>query len=151
MDLLTNPDLFKDVLNSIPQRVWIMDSDSSIVWENAAGILHMNRCGCPSATDPTVLTTYWRDELSSTGFIDTVLGAVTRGLQGESGVVDAKRRTSSGQDRWMRVEFHPLHNGQGDITGVYGIETDITLQKEALPRLLALQEKPNVYCDNSCR
>lgn len=100
--------MFKDILQSLPYRVWVIDMEGNELWHNRV------------ADDS--------DELGSS-FLRSIAGK-------PSGEVELQRRGG-----WVRVKYNPVFARSGEQVGYYGIESDITLQKEALPKLLKMKSE----------
>lgn len=123
---------FRDILDSLPYRVWMQDMTGEIIWENR--MAHGEICG-PSED----ITVRWRTQIDKAGYWEKVAQELYKARQGESGVVEFKRKLPTGDDIWVRLNFNPVYNQSGEQVGVYGFEKDITLQKEALPKLLRIK------------
>lgn len=128
-----SPTLFKEVLDSMPNKVWIMDLSGYIVWQNK-----LSREDMPVGTnfcDPAEVTCAWIHQLSEGSHKDALLESLYDARWDNSGTLEFRRNRT-----WIRVEYHPLYSTTGVQIGVFGIESDITLKKEALPKLLKMKE-----------
>lgn len=132
--------LFKDILDIIPYRIWVMDMNDMIIWEN-----RMSRGeGRNSCESPSLLTAAWKAQIIATGMLSKVMDKLSHAKHGESGVLEFKRRNPQGVDSWIRVHYNPIYDESGIQVGIYGMEKDITFQKEALPKLVKLQSSNKI-------
>lgn len=129
--ILTNI-TFKDILDSMPYRIWVMDMMGRIVWENR---LALGDCK-PDPCDYASMTSAWWSQIPSD--FHKLEFELERARQGKSGVVEFKRKLPN-SEVWVRAKYNPVYSEKGEQVGVYGIESDVTIQKEALPRLLKLK------------
>lgn len=126
---------FRDILGSIPYRIWVMNTDLDVVWEN-----RMSRGeDTVSCAPASLLTATWRAQILPSGMLPEVLAELKEALNERSGVLEFKRRDAEGIDSWIRVSYNPVYDGSGNQVGIYGLEKDITMQKEVLPRLVKLR------------
>lgn len=119
---------FRDILDSMPGRIWVMDMTGNVVWQNL-----MAR-GQQTTVD-------WVHEIIDKDQLVKVATELESARHGHSGVVEFKRRLSDGNEMWVRAKYNPVYDSEGTQIGIYGFETDITAQKEAIPKLLKLKKE----------
>lgn len=124
---------FKDILDSMPYRVWVMDMDGRVVWENR---LARGEDDSSSGCDCAILTANWWSQICTE--TAKVKAELEKAMHGNSGVIEFKRKLHT-KEVWVRAKYNPVYSQDGSQVGLYGIESDVTIQKEALPRLMRLK------------
>lgn len=122
------------MLDSMPHKVWIIDMSGFIVWQN-----RLSKEDMPPGTnfcDIAEVTCEWIHQLTPGSHRDSLLESLYDARSDNSGVKEFRRKSA-----WIRVEYHPLYSDTGVQIGVFGIESDITVKKEALPKLLKMREE----------
>jgi PAS domain S-box-containing protein len=125
--------VFRSLVENIPQKVFMKDLDSKYVFvnENYARDLNLNPEDFMGKSDTDLFpnelaVNYVRDDQR---IIET----------GQTEEIEEKY-LADGQDRWIHTTKTPNHDADGKITGVFGIFWDITEQKQAKDELVKAKE-----------
>jgi PAS domain S-box-containing protein len=143
--LETERGLLRTLIDNLPDNVFIKDTEGRIILDNIAhrrllGFREMAEVAGKSDRDffaPELADRYMEDERR----------IVVSGLP----LIDYEEPTvdREGRPHWYLTTKVPVHDGQGHVTGLVGINRDITLRKQAEAALRENEEKYRALFENA--
>ncbi len=137
--------LLRTLIDNLPDTIFVKDADSRIILDNIA---HRRLLGATTLEQVVGKTDFdfFPKEMASSYFDDEkqVVQSGESLIDREEPVVDQERN-----QRWLLTTKVPLRDPQGKITGIVGINHDITDRKRAEENLRESEAKFRAVVENS--
>jgi PAS domain S-box-containing protein len=136
--------LFKTLLDNIPDSVYFKDSENRFILVNKAKAMHSNVS--PEEMIGKTDFDFLPEDQARKSFEDDKLV-----LQSGRAIVNKVEKIthSDGSERWVSVTKIPHYNAEGEIIGTMGISRDITLQEKARYELAEAEGRYRALFENS--
>lgn len=105
---------FKVLFDAIPCKAWIVQDTGSVLWQNKAS----------KSVTPTTAS-WWACAVDALNF-------------DKPGTAEVRRN-----GRWIKLTYQPIAGPDSSTKAVFSVESDVTVERDALPKLLKM--KGDIY------
>lgn len=137
-------DLLRTVIDKLPDFIYAKDRASRFLFNNLAHTQVLGAAEPDEVAGKTDLDIFPTEQAKQYFADEQALMKSNQSLEREETVVDPK----TGQTRWLQTTKIPLHDEQGQVSGLVGISRDFTHRKQMEESLFHAHRQLQVLLDN---